>query len=419
MEYCIKDYVSYKLHMIKTKKFKTINVKVIFSSKVEKNEITIKNFLGDILVHSSKKYKTRKDLSTVLQDLYAMNIFSNCYRIGNLYNMEINASFLNEKYTEKGMLDESIKLLREIILNPNVVNNKFDTKAFSYIKNITYNQIESLKEDTRKLSLIKMLEKMGEKEAYSYHGFGYIEDLQNITEENLFEFYNKTINTNKIDIFIIGDIEFNDIERIVEENFKFKTLKHKTIDYLIHHNRFRKIPKKIVEEAKISQSKLSIGCKIEELNDYERNYVLPIYSMILGGGSDSKLFRNVREKNSLCYYISASANKLDSLLFITSGITGSNFEQVVKLIKKSIKEISSGLFNEEDISKSKIQYITMLDEIKENPFQIMSSYYSIEILNYDDLDTRKEKIQKVSFDDIKKISSKIHVDTIYLLKGEE
>ena len=78
MEYCIEDYTSYKLHMIKTKKFKTINVKAIFSSKVIKEEITYKNFLGDILVHSSKNYKTRKELSTVLQDLYAMNIFSNC-----------------------------------------------------------------------------------------------------------------------------------------------------------------------------------------------------------------------------------------------------------------------------------------------------------------------------------------------------
>ncbi len=419
MEYCVKDYTSYKLHMIKTKKFKTINVKVIFSSKVIKEEITFKNFLGDILVHSSKKYKTRKELSTALQDLYAMNIFSNCYRIGNLYNMEINASLLNEKYTEEGMLEGSIKLLKEIILNPNVNNNMFDKEAFSYVKNITHNQIESIKEDTRKLSLIKMLEVMGKKEAFSYHGFGYIEDLNKITEENLYDFYNKTINTNKIDIFIIGDIDFNVIEKIVGDNFKFKTLKHKSNDYIIYHNKFRKIPKKVIDEVKISQSKLSIGCKLEKLNNYERNYVLPIYSMILGGGSDSKLFRNVREENSLCYYISASINKLDSLLFITSGITAYNFNQVLKLIKKSIKDISNGKVTEEDIEKSKIQYITMLDEMKENPFQIMSTYYSIEVLNYDDLDTRKEKIKKVSFNDIKDISSKIHIDTIFLLKGEE
>ena len=196
-------------------------------------------------------------------------------------------------------------------------------------------------------------------------------------------------------------------------------MKTKKQDLITFHEKIRKIPKKIIEQAHISQSKLSIGCKIEKMNDFERNYVLPMYSIILGGGSSSKLFKEVREKNSLCYYISSSAAKLDSILFITSGINYNNFDKTVKLIKKEVKNMSLGKFYENDLEIAKTQYITMLEEIEDSPFQIISSYYSVEMLNYDELEKRKEITKKVTLDDVKHLASKIHIDTVYLLKGAE
>ena len=419
MEYCVENYLPYRLHMIKTKKFKTVSVKVIFSTTVKKEEITIRNFLADILTYSTSKYKTHKEMTIALQDLYAMNIFSNCYRIGKFYNTDISASFLNEKYTEEGMFEKSIKTLSEIIFNPNVTNKEFDGSSFDIIKRMSFNQIEGIKENTRKLSLIKMLENMGKDEIYSYHSFGYIDDLDKITPSNLYTAYKNLLEKSKIDIFVLGDIDFNVTKKIIEENFKFNTLKKKKEEFIIYHNKFRKTPKKIKEEFKISQSKLSIGCKIGYINDFDRNYVLPLYSIILGGGSDSKLFKEVRENNSLCYYISASANKLDSILFITSGISSNNFDKTVKLTKKAMKDMKKGDFTEDDIEKAKIQYITMLEELKENPFQIISSYYSMEMLNYESIEEREKKIMAVNHEQIKELSSKIYIDTIYLLKGAE
>ncbi|MDD6879725.1 MAG: hypothetical protein PUD59_05870, partial [bacterium] len=154
MQYYLEENLSYKLHLIKTKKFKTISIKIIFSNKAKKEEITIKNFLSDILTFSTKEYKTRKELQIKQQDLYAMDIFSSCYRLGKLYNMDISASFLNDRYTEKGNFEECIKLLKEIIFNPNVENNMFDENSFNIVSRMTLNQINSVKEDTRKLSLI-------------------------------------------------------------------------------------------------------------------------------------------------------------------------------------------------------------------------------------------------------------------------
>lgn len=419
MKYVKKVLGSYNLHMLKTDRFKTITIDLIFRKKVNKEEITKRNFLADMLTFSSKNYPTRRKMATKQQDLYACEVDFSCYRLGNYYNTDISLLCLNEKYTEKGMLNETIKYLSDIIFNPNVTNNSFDSTSFDIIKNNTTKQIQSIKEDTRKYSLVKMLENMGPNEKYSLHGFGYLEDLEKINEENLYEYYKEFIRTSGLDIFIIGDIDFKEIEEIFKNNFRFDIYHKKDNDFIIEHQKIKKRSRIVVEDYPASQAKLSIGCKIKGLTDFERNYALTIFNMILGGSSESKLFRNVREKNSLCYYINSNSNKIDNLLFITSGITKSNLKKVVSLIKKQLSDIKKGKITDEEIEKAKVKYISLVEEMYDYPSQIISYYYASEILNSDLPEERKKMVEKVTKEDIISVSNKIYIDTIYLLGGEE
>ena len=419
MQYKKVELGSYNLHMIKTDRFKTVNMQIIFSNKIKKEDITKRNFLSDMLTYSCKKYKTKRDISIASQDLYAANVYSTSYRLGNYYNTDINLYFLNEKYSEEGMTDKSIDFLSEIIFNPNVDNNKFDSNSFHIIKNNMKIQIESVKEDTRKYSMIKMLENMGNNEAYSYHGFGYLEDLDEINEENLYQYYKEFITKSSVEIYVIGDIDFNVIEKLVREKFKFNVYKKKKENPTIIHKKIRSRTKTIIEEDNISQSKLTIGCKLNGLSEFEKNYVLTLYNIILGGGSESLLFQSVREKNSLCYYVTSSSNKVDNLVIISSGIAKNSFKKVISLIKKELKNIEKGNFSQELIARAKIRYNSVLDEIYDYPNQIISAYYASEILDVDFPDVRKQKIMEVTKDDIIALSKKIKLDTIYLLGGIE
>jgi len=361
MQYKKIELGSYNLHMIKTDRFKTVNVQIILSDKIKKEDITKRNFLSDMLTYSSLKYPTKKDISIASQDLYAANVYSTSYRLGNYYNTDINLYFLNEKYSEEGMTEKSIEFLSEIIFNPNVRDNKFDTSSFNVIKNNMRIQIESVKEDTRKYSMIKMLENMGKEEPYSYHGFGYLEDLEKITEENLYEYYKEFIKSSSVEIFVIGNIEFDYIEKIIRDKFKFNVYKKKKENPTIVHESIRSRAKTIIEEDDINQSKLTIGCKVSGLTDFEKHYVLTLYNIILGGGSESLLFQNVREKNSLCYYVNSSSNKVDNLIIISSGIAIENFKKTVSLIKKEISNIEKGNFSDEIIEQAKIRYKSVID----------------------------------------------------------
>lgn len=419
MQYNKVEFGSFNLHMIKTNRFKTVNVQVIFSNKIKKEDITKRNFLSDMLTYSSLKYPTKKDISIASQDLYAANVYATSYRLGNYYNTDINLYFLNEKYSEENMTEKSMEFLSEIIFNPNVKDNKFDSSSFNIIKNNMRIQIESIKEDTRKYSMIKMLENMDKNAAYSYHGFGYVEDLEKITEENLYEYYKEFIKNSNIEIFVIGDIDFNKIEKIVKDKFKFNVYKKRKDNPIIVHDKVRNKVKTVVEEDKINQSKLTIGCKISDLTEFEKNYVLTLYNIILGGGSESLLFQNVREKNSLCYYVSSSSNKVDNLIIISSGIAKENFKKTLTLIKKEMKNIEKGNFPDEMVEIAKTRYNSILDEMNDYPNQIISSYYAKEILGVDLPEVRKKKIMEVTKEDIMAISKKIKMDTIYLLGGIE
>lgn len=211
--------------MIHTDKFKTITVEVIFQNKIEKNKITITNFLSSMLSYSTKKFPTKNSLMLYMQDLYSVKLFPSCYRIGKCYNADFNMCFLNEKYTEKGMYEKTLELLKNIIFDPNVLENSFDETSFNIVKNDEKSQIERIKEDLRKYSIIQMLQLLNDKEVFSYSEYGYIEDLEQITPSNLYQFYKEFINNSIIDIFIVGNIDFKETENLLGTNLNLEHLK--------------------------------------------------------------------------------------------------------------------------------------------------------------------------------------------------
>ena len=235
----------------------------------------------------------------------------------------------------------------------------------------------------------------------------------------IYNYYDSILNCDIIDIFVIGNVDENHITKIIDKNFsKIKTFKKPSESHFITLNKARLVPKTIKENRKINQSKLVLGYKIEKMTDFELRYVLNVYSYILGGGPDSKLFKTVREKNSLCYYISSLSNPLNSLLIIKAGINKKDFKKAVSLIKKETQNMRRGKFSDDDIIKAKITYINSLKELEDSADNLLSLYTGIEYLNSDTLIDRFKKINKVTHEDVVKLAGKIHLDTIYLLEGD-
>ncbi len=169
----------------------------------------------------------------------------------------------------------------------------------------------------------------------------------------------------------------------------------------------------------IEQSRLCIGFKIDNLTEFERKYVMGIYSYILGGGPDSKLFKEVREKNSLCYNINSMFSGVFNVLKISSGINSSNYSKALKIIKQQIKSMELGKFDERDITCACMIYLNTFKQIMDSQESILSSYANMEYLNLDPFEVREKEIKKVTKEMIINVSKKIKLDTIYLLEGKD
>lgn len=418
MEYIKKDLGSYNLHLIKTNQFKTITVRVAFHSPIVKEEITVRNVLCDMFLQSSSKYPSKRELTIEAQELYAADIQTNNSRLGNYNNLDIYLSVLHDKYTEDGNFKKSLEFLNEIIFHPDVHAQKFSSEKLEIVKSTMRSNLSSLKEDGASYSLMRLFEVMDKSRVSSYRMVGYLEDLEKITPEVLYCYYEKMIRSDMVDVFVIGDIDFKEMTKLIREMIPIKTVKRKKVPYLLPEVKPRSRRMFAKEKIDTSQSKLAIGCRCYGLSDYERNYALSLYNVILGGSGDSKLFKEVREENSLCYVINSVPNKLDHLILIRAGIDKENYSRTLELIEKDLQDMCKGNFSDDEINVAKEYFCTALDEVLDNQTRILDNYYMMELIGTDDLDEKRHKIMSVTKADIMKVAKKVKMDTVFLLEGD-
>lgn len=412
MNYTCFDMNAYNLHIINTDKFKTVTVGVAFRRKIVKEEITIRNLLKELMINSSSNYPSEKSLIIETENLYDLKLVSSNYRVGNYAILTFKTRFLNEMYTEKGMNGESIKFLLDVIFNP-LLNNDIEK-----CKKKIEKSIKLLSDNKIKYSLFKLLETTGDM-PYAYNSYGYIEDLDKITEEEIKKYYDSIIRDDIIDVYVVGDVDNTQIKEIFKEYFKVRTF-HKVNTQVIVPElpKVRKVLQHI-EYDSVNQTQLAILCGMNDITDYERKYVLPVFGEMLGGTANSILFDSIREKNSYAYYVNAIVKSYDNIMMIYSGIENGNEKNVRTLIEKTLKDISKGKFDKDKFESSRETIVSAIRASLDNPMGIISNYYAKELVNSEDAEVRMEKIKNVSREDIMGVCKKIYIHTVFLLEAKD
>ena len=419
MEYKIHDCKSYKIHTIKTDKFKNCSMEIMFRNKLVKSEITQNNMLVDMLVHSSNKYPKRRDVSIELENLYSASFRGFTTRLGSSVMLSFCLDFLNPKYCEKGYLDDVLSLPFEMLLNPNIKNNEFDNRSFNIIKNRIKSDIESIKENATKYAFRRSLINMDENSPSSYYMVGYMDDLEAITPSNLVDAYNNLLNNYTCDIFVIGNLDMDEVVTTIKNKFNNRTIKTDKIELYVD-NSLRKKNIDIEETGKYEQDSFIMIYNLDDLSERERNFVIHIYNIILGsGGLTSKLYRYLREENSLCYNVSSMIQKYDGLLMIYSGIDGKDKDLCIELVNKAMKEMSSGDFSDLELDNAIKTVISSLKMGEDTQGGIVNNY----LFNYlDNLPLYEERVKEfktVTKEEVINVAKRIKLNTIYLLKGED
>lgn len=405
-----------KLTLIPESKFKTNLISVYIQRKLDRNEVTKNALLPGILKSGCNKYKTLGQLTDREEELYGSYLHAGASKRGESQVLGFSILSVNEKYLDEKILGQCIEFLNEIINNPLVIDGGFNEEYLNIEKEILKDSIMSIINDKGNYAMKRTNEIMFEGEPYSINGKGYIEDLDTIDRVSLYEHYKEVLKTSPIEIMIEGEFEESEVVELIKEKFQFDRGNIIDIPKEEYHKEVDKV-KEVKENMDIAQGKLVMGyrCNVDYL-DEEKYYSLLLGSRILGGGADSKLFINVREKESLCYTIYSTIQKSKSTMMVCSGIEAQNYEKTVNLVKEQVQKLKDGDITESEISNAKIAFINSLNSLNDEIGRISDFYFSQSISkNKSDLDQIKNMINKSTKEDIVEAVKNIELDTIYFL----
>ena len=420
MEY--KDYKGngFNVYTIKTDKFKICHMEVIFRSNVDRKTLTKRAFLCDMLMRSSKKYPSRIKVGIALEELYNTHMYGVLSKVGNTLFSTYCLSFLNPKYTEKSITKKAMEMLFEMLDNPNIKNNSFDEDSFKIVKNNLKAEIIAQKENSLGFAIRRMLHHLEKDSPSSFSVNGYLKDLDEITEENLVPFYEEVMNNDICDIYLIGNLDMD--EAVSQINKMFKREKNNRKDIVLYaKNKKAKKVQEVNEKDKFQQANLVVGCNIDKLTEREKTLVVHVYNVILGTGSmETKLFKYLREQNSLCYTTRSLYQKYDNLLILYAGIDPSSYKLSVDLMKKALQEMKDGVISEEELDNAKALLKSSLGMTYDNPGGLVNNYLFENLDKLPRLDVRIKEIMEVSKEEIVKVAKKVRINTIYMLSdGDE
>lgn len=417
MDYIKTGTMAYNLHIIKTNKFKKVVVRVNFRRKFDKEGITYRKMLAEVLLESTKKYPTAREMSLKYEDLYSASLAYNTLSNGLYGVISFQLSVLNDQYTEEGNMEKAISFLSEVLFEPNVKEEQFDSPSFKRCKDFLKELIELKDENPEQYANRRFLETMFPDSNLQYIGPGYLEDLETITEASLYEYYKSVLNSDLVDIFVCGDVDPEQIEALIQEKFPIHTFKKPSNSLVIEQTNFRKRSQTVTEKRDIKQSRLIVGCKLLPMTEFEQKYTSKLYSYILGGSGNSLLFKTVREKHSLCYTISSNVLPTKGYLKIASGLDGDQSKKAVTLIKKAMKDLRDGNFESSQIEDFKMITKTLRKEIFDSAINTIDFYQLKEYTGIDDYEVMEKEIEKLDKEAVKEFGKKVKLDTIYLLEG--
>lgn len=405
-------------HEIKTNKFKTNLFAIFLTLPLNRENVTKNALLTSVLRRGSKTIPSQELISKTLEDMYGAGFDCGIEKSGDYHTVKFYLEIVNNQFLpeEQTMTSQGLELLFSIAFNPYNENGALKEEYVEQEKEKLKQIIEGKIDNKGSYALERCIEEMYKDKPYGLYKYGYIEDLEKITAKDLYEYYLEMIQNCKIDIFASGELE-EDIFDKIKNNQNIQKLNERQINLKVEDDKEKvKEPKVITDSMEVTQGKLVIGLDVLLKKD-NLSYITMLYNTILGVGANSKLFRNVREKESLAYTCSSNYLKRKQIIMIIAGIEIENYEKALEIIKEQLEEIKEGNFTDEDIQSAKNLIFATINNIEEEQDTEISYYFGQELANNEvTIEEYKNKIEQITKQEIQEVANNVEINTIYFLK---
>ncbi|MBQ2693352.1 MAG: insulinase family protein [Clostridia bacterium] len=378
-----------------------------------------KSLLPSLLCASCAEYPDLLSLNRKLAELYGAELTPSASKHGENLVLRITMTMIGDRFALDGesISVECARLLCIALFEPNVENGAFRPDEVAREKRIRLDRIEALKSSKRAYAQKQMLELMCADEAYSLSVLGEEEDISALTPEQLYASWQDLLKTAFVQLQVVGDLKVEPITALFREYFDRVEDRHVVRGETVVIP-FAESVKRGEEEQDIAQSKLVMGFRCGMHEPFENYAAMRTFTDLFGGGTYSRLFMNVREKQSLCYYCAARLTAAKGILTVQSGVETGNAERAEKEILKQLDEMKAGGVTAEDLEKSKRSmedfFLSVFDTPEELDGWLFSQVTDDEFQTPEDL---VADMKEVTVEQVVEMANNISLDTVFLLKG--
>ncbi len=400
-------------------RFKTMKLSVNIFQPLSEDTAAVNALLCYMLVRCCKKYPDFTTLSKKLGSLYGAELNGSVSKMGDMQCLNIAVSGLDDRYTLGGeSISEQLgELLCEVIFNPKAENGEFDENDMLQEKRQLLDMIDSEFNDKRTYASQRLVEIMCADELYGVNRCGTKEQINALTTADIFKAWQDILTKAHFEFTYVGGSNPEKAVNII--NNSFKEIKRTPIE--LSNDVIYTVPEQNeeIEEMDVAQSKLEIGFRTACAEPEKEATATRLMCAVLGGTATSKLFTNVREKKSLCYYCLSRFYRLKGIMVVESGVETDNIEAAKAAILNEIEEIKKGNISDFELNSAKLAVVNSFRSIVDTVTGI-ASWYSTQLMDAS-VDTPEQaaaKINAVTKDEIIAAANKLQLDTVYVLKSK-
>lgn len=384
-----------------------------------KGDVSRFSILPYLLNRSCKKYPDYVSLNRKLAELYGAELHPSVAKHGENLVLRLSMTMIDSRFALQGedIILDCAKLLCEVVFHPNVTDGKFDAQQLEREKRIRLERLDSLKNDKRGYAMHRCLQEMCADEDYSIDALGTPEGVAALTPESVYEAWKEALSTARIQINVVGT---GDSEKISDLVMSFITDVKRDHVMQLHTQVVERAEtvRRVEEEELVKQGKLVLGFRAG-MKDPEKDYAaIRTMTDIFGGGTYSRCFMNVREKQSLCYYCSARFLSQKGLIMVQSGIENENVKKVITEVQKQLKDLADGHVTAEDMENSHRAMTDGLHSVGDTPEDLDGwAYMQICEPKFSTPDDIAAAMNAVTAEQVVEAARNVTLDTIFFLKG--
>ncbi|MCR2805075.1 EF-P 5-aminopentanol modification-associated protein YfmF [Paenibacillus soyae] len=410
-----------RLHVLPTNRFKTFAISLFAGVPLDEKNVTPVALIPFVLRRGTAKTPETIAFREKLDDMYGAGFGFDVYKRGDSQIVQFRMDVINDRFvsSNQSLLAASLGFLGDVLTDPCLEGNGFRAKYVEAEKATLRKRLEAIVNDKIRFAAERCIEEMCADEPYRLHPLGKLDEIDGIQPDALYRSYEDWLQNAALDLYVVGDTTLEEVTKLFRESFRLKpgTPASYTRPQLKHDARETKF---VVDKMDVSQGKLNMGLRTGIGYDDKLYPAALMYNGILGGYPHSKLFINVREKESLAYYAASRLDGHKGICTIQSGIEFANYDKAVEIIKAQLESMKAGQLSDLEMSQTKAMISGHLRELQDSAYEMLSyDFNSVLTGNNRTSAELLEQVQAVTPADIVEVAKHVQLDTVYFLRDRK